>query len=85
MKIKRTHIVSSHWPSDSQGELIVYPYAGVRPSVPLSIFVCQPLSKKLLGFHVEPPWEGVAKSKSLYKLSGSHDQDGHHAYIYLKQ
>ena len=67
------------------GELIVYPWSGVRrPSVRRrpqcsNIFfseTAQPIKAK---FYVEPPW--VGGTKFLFAASGSHDQDGRHAHI----
>ena len=70
------------------GELIVYPWSSVRPSVMVvrrcpqcsNIFsqTAWPISAK---FNVEPPWVGGTKV-CLKAASGSHDQDGRHAHIW---
>ena len=59
-------VFSSPEPSGSQGELIVYPYSGVRchrrcrRQQCLNIFseTALPIKAK---FYVEPPWEGGTK------------------------
>ena len=59
-------LFSSPEPSGSQGELIVYPCSGVRPSSVrpftisniLSFETAWPIEAK---FYVEPPWEGGTK------------------------
>ena len=60
---------SSPEPSGSQGELIVYPYSGVRcPSRRcrrrqqcLNIFSSETALPIKAKFYVEPPWEGGTK------------------------
>ena len=87
-------IISSPEPSGSQGELIVYPYSGVRcrrrcrrcrrrcrrRQQCLNIFSSETALPIKAKFYVEPPWEGG--TKSLYKWFRSHDQDGRHAHIW---
>ena len=56
-------IFSSPEPSGSQGELIVYPYSGVRcrhrqQCLNISSETALPIKAK---FYVEPPWEGGTK------------------------
>ena len=56
-------VFSSPEPSGSQGELIVYPYSGIRcrRQQCLNIFSSEtalPIKAKL---YVEPPWEGGTK------------------------
>ena len=64
--------ISSPEPLGSQGELIVYPCSGIRPSssvVHLSVVRPQfqtssplkPLGQSKPNFYVEPPWEGGTK------------------------
>ena len=67
------HIVSSPEPSGSQGELIVYPYSGVRcrrclhrrrrrrRQQCLNIFSSETALPIKAKFYVEPPWEGGTK------------------------
>ena len=71
---------SSPEPLGSQGELIVYPYSGVRcrRQQCLNIFSSETTLPIKAKFYVEPPWEGG--TKVLYKWSRSHDQDGRHAH-----
>ena len=63
---------SSPEPSSSQGELIVYPYSGVRcrrrrrrrrrrRQQCLNIFSSETASPIKAKFYVEPPWEGGTK------------------------
>ena len=79
---------SSPEPSGSQGELIVYPYSGVRVSSLLSSSSSTMFKHLLL-------WNRFANqsqilcgaslgrgNESLYKWSRSHDQDGRHAHIW---
>ena len=57
-------IVSSPEPSGSQGELIVYPYSGVRcrhRQQCLNIFSSETALPIKAKFYVEPPWEGGTK------------------------
>ena len=67
-----THkIFSSSEPSGSQGELIVYPYSGVRCRCRcccrrrrqqcLNIFSSETALPIKAKFYVEPPWEGGTK------------------------
>ena len=80
-------IFSSPEPSGSQGELIVYPYSGVRRRRR-----CRCRCQQCLNiFSSETAWPIKAKflcgaslgrgNESLYKCSRSHDQDGRHAHI----
>ena len=63
------HIFSSPEPSGSQGELIVYPYSGVRcrrccrrrRQQCLNIFSSETALPIKAKFYVEPPWEGGTK------------------------
>ena len=59
------HIISSLEPSGSQGELIVYPYSGVRRrrrrQQCLNIFSSETTLPIKAKFYVEPPWEGGTK------------------------
>ena len=53
-------------PSGSQGEFIVYPCSGVRPSSVHPSVVCSNISSETawpikVKFYVEPPWEGGTK------------------------
>ena len=51
-------------PSGSQGELIVYPYSGVRRRCRqqcLNIFSSETALPIKAKFYVEPPWEGGTK------------------------
>ena len=64
------------------GELIVYPWSGVRPSsfTISNIFfseIAWPIKAK---FYMEPHW--VGGNESLLTASWSHDQDGRHAHIW---
>ena len=81
-------IVSSPELSGSQGELIVYPYSGVRVSL-LLLLSSSTMFKHLL------LWNRFANqsqilcgaslgrgNESLYKWSWSLDQDGRHAHIW---
>ena len=56
---------SSPEPSGSQGELIVYPYSGVRRcrcrQQCLNIFSSETALPIKAKFYVEPPWEGGTK------------------------
>ena len=56
---------SSPEPSGSQGELIVYPYSGVRRrrrcQQCLNIFSSETALPIKAKFYVEPPWEGRTK------------------------
>ena len=65
-------LVSSPEPSGSQGELIVYPYSGVRcrrcccrrrrrHQQCLNIFSSESALPTKAKFYVEPPWEGGTK------------------------
>ena len=59
----RKPVFSSPEPSGSQGELIVYPYSGVRcrcrqQCLNISSETALPINAK---FYVEPPWEGGTK------------------------
>ena len=62
-------IFSSPEPSGSQGELIVYPYSGVRRrrrchcccQQCLNIFFSETALPIKAKFYVEPPWEGGTK------------------------
>ena len=59
-------IFSSPEPSGSQGELIVYPYSGVRcrccrRQQCLNIFSSETALPIKAKFYVEPPWEGGTK------------------------
>ena len=60
--------ISSPEPSGSQGELIVYPYSGVRcrrsrhrRQQCLNIFSSETALPIKAKFYVEPPWEGGTK------------------------
>ena len=58
--------LSSPEPSGSQGELIVYPYSGVRRcrcrcQQCLNIFSSETALPIKAKFYVEPPWEGGTK------------------------
>ena len=75
------------------GELIVYPWSGVRlrpsvvrPSVRRpqcsNIFFSETDWSIKVKFYVESPW--VGGNKILSAASGSHDQDGRHAHIWGK-
>ena len=64
----RPLIFSSPEPSGSQGELIVYPYSGVRRGRRchcrqqcLNIFSSETALPIKAKFYVEPPWEGGTK------------------------
>ena len=61
-------IISSPEPSGLQGELIVYPYSGVRCHCRrhrrqqcLNIFSSETALPIKAKFYVEPPWEGGTK------------------------
>ena len=59
-------LFSSPEPSGSQGELIVYPYSGVRcrhrhRQQCLNIFSSETALPVKAKFYVEPPWEGGTK------------------------
>ena len=67
-----THFISSPEPLGSQGELIIYPCSGVRPSSvrrpPVrrtstisNIFSSETAWPIKAKFYVEPPWEGETK------------------------
>ena len=76
--------VSSPEPLGSQGELIVYPWSVVHPSV-------RPSSSTMLK-HLENRLDDQSQilcgaslgrgNKILFVASGSHDQDGRHAHIW---
>ena len=58
--------ISSPEPSGSQGELMVYPYSGVRcrrrcRQQCLNIFFSETALPIKAKFYVEPPWEGGTK------------------------
>ena len=58
------YFISSPEPSGSQGELIVYPYSGVRcrrRQQCLNIFSSETALPIKAKFYVEPPWEGGMK------------------------
>ena len=58
----RLEIFSSTEPSGSQGELIVYPYSGVRRRQQfLNIFSSETALPIKAKFYVEPSWEGGTK------------------------
>ena len=62
----RDFLFSSPEPSGSQGELIVYPYSGVRcrrrrRQQCLNIFSSETALPIKAKFYVEPPWEGGTK------------------------
>ena len=65
--VSRRLIFSSPEPSGSQGELIVYPYSGVRRrrrrcrQQCLNIFSSETALPIKAKFYVEPPWEGGTK------------------------
>ena len=70
------------------GELIVYPWSGVRRTSSVvrrpqcsNIFFSETAWPIKAKFYVEPPWVGGTK---LFAASGSHDQDGRHAHIWQK-
>ena len=67
LRCHATALISSPEPLGSQGELIVYPCSGVRPSSVVCPFTISnifssetawPIKAK---FYVEPPWEGGTK------------------------
>ena len=63
---KSLQLISSPEPSGSQGELIVYPYSGVRchrrrHQQCLNIFSSETTLTIKAKFYVEPPWEGGTK------------------------
>ena len=73
-----TFFFSSPEPSGSQGELIVYPYSGVRCRCRrrrrrrqqcLNIFSSETALPIKAKFYVEPPWEGGTK---VYKNGPGH-------------
>ena len=84
-------VISSPEPLGSQGELIVYPWSGVRrpsvvrPSVRPSSTMLKHL---LLGNRLADQSQILCEAslgrgnQSLYKWSRSHDQDGRHAHIW---
>ena len=67
--VEKQLLVSSPEPSGSQGELIVYPYSGVRcrrcrrhrRQQCLNIFSSETALPIKAKFYVEPPWEGGTK------------------------
>ena len=63
MPLRAPLVVSSPEPSGSQGELIVYPYSGVRcrHQQCLNIFSSETALPIKAKFYVEPPWEGGTK------------------------
>ena len=82
----KVSLFSSPEPLGSQGELIVYPWSGVRrPSVRPSSTMLKHL---LLGNHLANQSRILcgaslgSGNESLYKWSRSHDQDGRHAHIW---
>ena len=85
---KETYIFSSPEPSGSQGELIVYPYSGVRVSSLLSSSSSTMFKHLLLRNRFANQSQILCGAslgrgnESLYKWSRSHDQDGHHAHIW---
>ena len=82
-------IISSPEPSGSQGELIVYPWSGVRrPSASVvvrrpSTFFKHLLLRNRLAEQTQILFGASLGrgNESLYKWSGSHDQDGRHTHI----
>ena len=66
-EIIEQRLISSPEPSGSQGELIVYPCSGVRPSsvrrpsTISNIFSSETTWPIKAKFYVEPPWEGGTK------------------------
>ena len=59
-------LISSPEPLGSQGELIVYPCSGVRPSFVRAFTISNIFSSETawpikVKFYVEPPWEGGTK------------------------
>ena len=83
-------VFSSPEPSGSQGELIVYPYSGVRVASLLSSSSSTMFKHLLLRNRFANQSQILCGAslgrgnESLYKWSRSHDQDGRHAHIWLK-
>ena len=65
LDLRKTCVFSSPELSGSQGELIVYPYSGVRcrrrRQQCLNIFSSETALPIKAKFYVEPPWEGGTK------------------------
>ena len=88
--VKPIFIISSPEPLGSQGELIVYPWSGVRrPSVVRPSSSSSTMLKHLLLRNRLADQSQILcgaslgrGNESLYKWSGSHDQDGRHAHIW---
>ena len=81
-------IFSSPEPSGSQGELIVYPWSGVRrcPSSSVHIFKRLIVWNRLNNRSQILCGASLGRgNKSLYKWSRSHDQDGRHNAQNLKK
>ena len=75
---------SSLEPSGPQGGLIVYQFSVVRRRRCMSIHNVQMSSSMnsfIIKLHIEHPLEGGGV-ESLSKWSRSHDQDGHHLFIW---
>ena len=78
----RRQVFSSPEPSGSQGELIVYPCSGVRPSS-VHNFKHLLLWNRLANQSQILCGASLGRgNESLYKWSRSHDQDGRHAHIW---
>ena len=82
------HYLLAHLSQRLIGEIIVYPLSGVRPS--LSV---RPSSSTMLKhLLLRNGWANQSQivsgaslgrgTESLFATSGSHDQGGHHAYIW---
>ena len=59
-------VISSPEPLGSQGEFIVYPCSGIRPSQSVrpqfqTFSPPKPLGQSKPNYYVEPPWEGEPK------------------------
>ena len=83
---QKSSIFSSPEPLGSQGELIVYPWSGVRrPSVrPSSTMLKHHLLRNRLADQSQILCGASLGrgNQSLYKWSRSHDQDGRHGHIW---
>ena len=72
------------------GELIVYPWSGVRPSVVVRRRPSTMLKHLLLRNHWTDQSQILCRASLgrgndiLFAASGSHDQDGRHAHIMVK-
>ena len=77
-------ILLAHLSQRLIGELIGYPWSGIRPSVIVNNFKHLLLQKGLPDQSQILCGASLGRgNKILFPASGSHDQDGRHAHIYM--